>query len=60
MKNYDVYEVIRNGFVFVIEECCLMGIYFNFDIIFNLLVVNVDEYKMFYGLFSDKKMKSDM
>lgn len=60
MKNWDVYEVINNGFVLVIEECWLMGIYGNLDIIFNFLVVNVDEYKIKLGLLSNKKMKSDI
>lgn len=58
--NCNVFEVINNGFVLVIEECCFIGIYVNLSIEFNFFILNMKLYLGKFGLLSNKKMKSDI
>lgn len=60
INNYIVNEVINYGFVLVMEECCFIGIYVYLDIGFNLLILNICNYKNKVGLLDNFWMKSDI
>lgn len=60
INNYNVNEVINYGFVLVIEERRLTGIYVYLDIGFNSLIFNIRNYKNKVGLLDNSRMKSDI
>lgn len=60
VKNKSLEDVIKNGFVLVIEECRSIGIFLMLDVVFNFVIFNLDRYKNKFRFFKNKDIEKDI